>query len=109
MDKIKNEEKPKRRRTERAFLTIDELKILSQTDFHNATLKKAFLFSCFCGLRHSDIVALTWGNLKKGKVGKMELHMTQQKTQEILSLPLSKEALKQLPVRGKVPDTEKVF
>ena len=35
--------------------------------------------------------------------------MTQQKTQEILSLPLSKEALKQLPVRGKVPDTEKVF
>lgn len=42
MDKIKNEEKPKRRRTERAFLTIDELKILSQTDFHNATLKRLF-------------------------------------------------------------------
>lgn len=35
--------------------------------------------------------------------------MTQQKTQEILSLPLSNEALKQLPVRGKAQDTEKVF
>lgn len=47
MDKIKNEEKPKRRRTERAFLTIDELKILSQTDFHNATLKKGFSIQLF--------------------------------------------------------------
>jgi integrase len=109
MDKIKKEEKPKRKRTERAFLTIDEVKTLSQTDFHNKTLKRAFLFSCFCGLRHSDIVALTWGNLKKNKIGKIELHMTQQKTQEILSLPLSNEALKQLPVRGKAQDTEKVF
>lgn len=35
--------------------------------------------------------------------------MTQQKTQELLSLPLSNEALKQLPVRGKAQDTEKVF
>ena len=109
MDKIKKEEKPKRKRTERAFLTIDEVKTLSQTDFHNKTLKRAFLFSCFCGLRHSDIVALTWGNLKKNKIGKIELHMTQQKTQELLSLPLSNEALKQLPVRGKAQDTEKVF
>lgn len=72
-------------------------------------MKRAFLFSCFCGLRHSDIVALTWGNLKKNKIGKIELHMTQQKTQELLSLPLSNEALKQLPVRGKAQDTEKVF
>lgn len=49
MDKIKKEEKPKRKRTERAFLTIDEVKTLSQTDFHNKTLKRAFLFSCFVG------------------------------------------------------------
>lgn len=109
MNKIRNEDKPKRKKTEREFLTIEELKALSQTDFYNKTLKKAFLFSCFCGLRHCDIVALTWGNLKRDNMGKTQLHMVQQKTQEVISLPLSKEALKQLPKRNGALDTDIIF
>ena len=105
MNKIRNEDKPKRKKTEREFLTIEELKALSQTDFYNKTLKQAFLFSCFCGLRHCDIVALTWGNLKRDNMGKTQLHIVQQKTQEVISLPLSKEALKQLPKRNGALDT----
>ena len=50
MNKIKNEEKPHKHRTEREYLTIDELRKLAQTPFYNGLLKKAFLFSCFCGL-----------------------------------------------------------
>lgn len=109
MRKIKDEEKPKKRKTEREFLTIDEIKILANTDFYNKLLKQAFLFSCFCGLRHCDIVSLTWGNLTKNKSGKTELRLTQQKTHETIYLPLSNEALKQLPSKGKLSDTDKVF
>lgn len=109
MCKIRNEDRPKRKKTEREYLTIDELKALSQTDFYNKTLKQAFLFSCFCGLRHCDITTLTWGNLKKNNSGKTQLHITQQKTQETISLPLSKEALKHLPKRNGASDTDRVF
>lgn len=109
MNKIRNEDKPKRKKTEREFLTIEELRALSQTDFYNKTLKQAFLFSCFCGLRHCDIVTLTWGNLKRDNMGKTQLHIVQQKTQEVISLPLSKEALKQLPKRNGALDTDIIF
>lgn len=109
MDKIKNEEKPHRHRTEREFLTIDELKKLIQTPFYNVLLKKAFLFSCFCGLRHSDIIALKWENIKKDNEGNFSLHIIQKKTRESITLPLSAEAVKQLPERKEEKATEKVF
>lgn len=109
MDKIKNEEKPHRHRTEREFLTIDELRKLIQTPFYNALLKKAFLFSCFCGLRHSDIVALKWENIKEDNEGNFSLHIIQKKTREAITLPLSAEAVKQLPERKEAKAAEKVF
>lgn len=109
MDKIKNEEKPHRHRTEREFLTIDELKRLAQTTFYNTLLKKAFLFSCFCGLRHSDIIALTWKDIEVDENKNFRLHIIQKKTKEAISLPLSQEAVKQLPQRGDAKDNDKVF
>jgi len=109
MNKMKNEEKPHRHRTEREFLTIEELKKLAQTPFYNTLLKKAFLFSCFCGLRHSDIIALTWGGIKVDEEGNSQLSIIQRKTKEAISLPLSQEAIKQLPEPGNAKDDEKVF
>lgn len=109
MDKIKNEEKPHRNRTEREFLTIDEVKQLARTPFYNALLKKAFLFSCFCGLRHSDVIALTWKDIKKDKYENFKLHIVQKKTKEAITLPLSKEAVKQLPKQADSADNDKVF
>ncbi|KAA6331009.1 Tyrosine recombinase XerC [termite gut metagenome] len=109
MDKVRQEEKPKQKRTEREYLTIDEIKTLANTDFHNEMLKQAFLFSCFCGLRHCDIVSLAWENIKKDKKGNAQLNLIQKKTKEIISLPLSKEAMKQLPPKGKSLPTDKVF
>ena len=91
MNKIKNEDKPKRNRTERDYLTIKELTRLVHTPFYNTLLRKAFLFSCFCGLRHCDIIALRWEDI------------------EAISLPLCSEAIKHLPDRRNAPETEKVF
>ena len=43
----------------RMYLTIDELKRLTQTECDYPNIKKAFLFSCLTGLRRSDILNLT--------------------------------------------------
>lgn len=109
MDKIKNEEKPHRNHTEREYLTMDELRKLAQTPFYNDLLKKAFLFSCFCGLRHSDIIALTWKDIKVDESGNSWLRIIQKKTKEAISLPLSREAVKHLPKWENAKDNDKIF
>lgn len=109
MNKIKNEEKPHKHRTEREYLTIDELRKLAQTPFYNGLPKKAFLFSCFCGLRHSDIIALTWGDIEMDDDGNSRLYIIQKKTKEAISLPLSQEAIKQLPKREDAKEDDIIF
>lgn len=47
----------------RMYLTIDEVKKLAQTECDYPKIKNAFLFSCLTGLRRSDIVKLTWGEV----------------------------------------------
>ena len=109
MDKIQNEEKPHRNHTEREYLTMDELKKLAQTPFYNELVRKAFLFSCFCGLRHSDIIALTWRDIEADENGNSWLHIIQKKTKEAISLPLSKEAVKHLPRQEDAKENDKIF
>lgn len=100
-DKIKTPE------SKRTFLTIDELKTMIETPCGNEVIKSAYLFSCFCGLRLSDIRRLTWGDIKTN--GNPQLTIIQKKTQNTLYLPLSKEALKHLPNRDKKADSEPIF
>lgn len=47
----------------RMYLTIDEVKLLAQTPCDYPKIKAAFLFSCLTGLRRSDILRLTWGDV----------------------------------------------
>lgn len=79
------------------------------TPFYNILLRKAFLFSCFCGLRHCDIIALRWEDIHYDENGNALLSIIQKKTKEAISLPLCSEAIKHLPDRGNAPETEKVF
>lgn len=109
MRKIKNEEKPRRHKTDRGYLTMDELRQLVRTPFYNVLLKKAFLFSCFCGLRHCDIIALEWKDIHRDADGNSSINIIQRKTREAISLPLSHEAMKYLPSREHACDTDKVF
>lgn len=80
----------------RDFLTIEEVRLLANSEIKNLikreatanstkimTLKNAFLFACFTGLRVSDIYGLKWENIKDE-----QLVMRQEKTTDFVSIPL---------------------
>ena len=93
---------------EREFLTIEELRNLIDVPCSNEQVKKAFVFSCFTGLRLSDVRTLSWNKIHKMPDGKtLYVHVFMQKTQKPLNVPLSGEALKVL-VEKENPD-EPIF
>ena len=92
----------KKTETERTFLTEDELQRLAATKCKDNEVKRAFLFSCFTGLRLSDIENLQWSNIQDGK-----LYFRQQKTKGLNYLPLSETAKRLLD--SEVKHIDKVF
>lgn len=92
----------------REYLTIDELKTLINTECRHEIVKRAFLFSCLCGLRVSDIRKLKWCDLQQNG-GRVRIEITMQKTKEPLYLPISDEALKWLPERDEAGDSDFIF
>lgn len=58
-DKLKPEE------VKRMYLTLDEIRLLVETDCKHPETKRMFLFSCLTGLRRSDIIRLTWNNVQQ--------------------------------------------
>lgn len=92
----------------REYLTIDELKTLINTECRHEIVKRAFLFSCLCGLRVSDIRKLRWCDLQRSS-GRVRIEITMQKTKEPLYLPISDEALKWLPERGEANGSDFIF
>lgn len=106
--KISSDQRIKIPESTREYLTVDEVKTLMAADCINEAVKRAYLFSCFCGLRYSDIKALTWADvLLDGEQYRIKIIMV--KTQKTLYLPLPKEALRWMPERGDAKDTDKVF
>lgn len=87
----------------REYLTIEEVQRLIATDPGDTPSKRmyklGFLFSCFCGLRISDVSQLKWGDLYTEADGRTFVKITMQKTQTAISLPLSPTALAFLPDR----------
>lgn len=97
----REERKPiKADKSNRPYLTIDEVKALMATDCKNPEIKRAFLFACFTGLRISDIRNLQWANITKTRNG-YNLSITMQKTREPLAMKLNKQAVALLPKEGK--------
>lgn len=108
MHELSASEKPQRPPSNREFLTVEEVKALIATDCDRKEVKQAFLFACFCGLRISDIEALTWDKIITDN-GRLVCNIVMKKTKEQLYLPLSKEAIAWLPERGEAKPTDKVF
>lgn len=81
----------------KTFLTQDELATLGKTSYPPyPIIREAFLFSCFSGLRISDIRALKWEDIeKRGK--ECFLNCRMKKTRKNLSSPLPKTAISYLP------------
>lgn len=98
-DKIPAQDKPKESQSTKVYLTLDELKALADTPCKYDDLKRAFLFSCFCGLRLSDVRTLKWSAISKTSDGKKQIETVQQKTGEPVYIPLSDNAIKWLPER----------
>ncbi|MBU3679241.1 MAG: site-specific integrase [Candidatus Kapabacteria bacterium] len=78
---------PRRKRTQRTFLTIEELQQLANAECSKPEIKRMFLFACFTGLRISDIRRLTWGMVRNDG-----LHITQKKTGDYNNIPLAEQA-----------------
>ncbi len=92
----------------REFLLIDELQRLAKTpcDIPN-NLRRAALFSALTGLRHSDIVNLTWACVRHNPASGTTLNLMIKKTGEHLILPISDEARELLGDAAK--PSEQVF
>ncbi len=92
----------------RSYMTIEEVRALIATPVQDGRVKNAYLFSCFCGLRISDIVGLKWKNVFVDN-GQYRLAVAMQKTKEPIYLPLSNEALKWMPEREDKAADDHVF
>ena len=74
--------------TERQYLTIEEVKLLAQTECRRPELKRAFLFACFTGLRKSDIEKLTWNEVQRfGDYTRLVYRQKKTGGQEYLDIP----------------------
>ena len=99
-DRLEQNERPKAPKRESVkYLTIDEVKRLAETPCKSPLLKAAFLFSCCCGLRISDIYGLRWEEIKE-EGGRLFIEKKQEKTGAVVVIPLSETARKYLPRRG---------
>jgi len=89
--------------TERTFLTFEEVQLLAATPTEHPEIKRAFLFSCFTGLRLSDVKRLT-----RREIAGDQIQFRQQKTGGFEYLPLSPTALQLI---GTLPeqDDERIF
>ena len=102
--------KPRAEEKSRAYLTLEEVKKISETEYRPKNdVKPAFMFACFTGLRYSDIYKLTWGEMSIGPDGKLRLDTKMKKTGKDLYLPLSDNAIAWLPDRENAPDNARVF
>lgn len=89
-------ERPRRIPTTRNYLTRQEVSRLIKTSCPSIELKQAFLFSCFSGLRISDIRRLKWTHIYN-RSGRKEIRLVMAKTKREVIVTLSKMALKYLP------------
>ena len=67
---------------------LKEIEKLANTTSDRPEIKRAFLFSCFTGLRQSDLRTLKWKDISEDSI-----KIKQQKTKTSMTIPLSKTAL----------------
>jgi len=77
----------------REWLTESELRKIAKTHCQSEILKRSFLFSCFTGLRWSDIHKLKWSEVQKTDTG-TRIVFHQQKTKGLQYLDINEQACK---------------
>lgn len=85
--------RPKGKAEKKDILTLEELKLLSETPIENQEIRRAFLFCAVTGLRWIDVNNLKWGDIDLTG-GSMKVK--QSKTGEAIVIPLNTTAIKLL-------------
>lgn len=102
-------EKFKKTPSDRTYLEVNELNAMEGVNTGSPITKQTFMFCCFTGLRHSDMLALRWKDIQKTDDG-LVIHVpSMQKTKKPVIVPLGEQALKWLPKQGDAANTDKVF
>lgn len=107
-NRLETIEKIKKPESKREYLTIDEIRSMIATDCPNELVKRAYLFSCFTGLRISDVRSLKWGDIYQEN-GQAFVSVVMKKTTKPLYIPLSGQALKWMPEKGESTSDDYVF
>jgi integrase len=84
-------------KTNRTFLTPEEIKILEELEIPNESLDKVrdcFIFAIYTGLRYSDVCNLTKKHLQTDAKGKHWIEFQIQKTKENTRVPLLDKAFR---------------
>ena len=103
------EDRPKQKSSVREYLTLDEVKTLIDTPCDDMRVKRIFLFSCFTGLRFVDIKNLKWKDIIKVDEGVYQIELVQQKTKQLVVIPLTENAMRWLPEREDKGEKDNVF
>ena len=106
---LEKSEKFKKTPSDRTYLEVNELNAMEGAKTGSPATKQTFMFCCFTGLRHSDMLALRWKDIQKTDDG-LVIHVpSMQKTKKPVIVPLGEQALKWLPKQGDAINTDKVF
>ena len=91
------------------YLEKAELMKLMDTPCKNPDVKNAFLFSCFTGLRYSDVSRITWKNFHTNSDGRLILTFTMKKVKRQLTIPVPSFVMQYLPPKDSVPEGQPIF
>lgn len=83
-------------KTERGFLSSDELNAIEEKQFTLERLqlvKNLFVFSCYTSLSYVDVINLTEDNINIGIDGELWIHYRREKTAKVIRIPLLPQAL----------------
>lgn len=78
--------------TKREFLTWEEVQNISKVPCDVKKLKEAFMFSILTGLRGSDIIKMTWSEVRGSNSEGWYIRFQQQKTKDFEVLPITQQA-----------------
>ena len=88
------------------YLNNDDIQALIDTECANELIRRVFLFSCFTGMRFSDIKRLCWSNVSTDNENTY-IRFKQKKTGSLESIPINEETRKLM--EGFTNENEKVF
>jgi integrase len=91
----------------RVYLDEGELGRAIKAECDSELLKQAFLFSCFTGIRHGDLMSLKWRDVELTSPEVPYVRLKQNKTQTTLEIPLNENAMSLMGMEGHAD--EKIF